>query len=473
MEDYSRIAKEIYNYIGGIKNVKKIVFCMTRVRIDIINKEKVNIEKLKSIDGVLGVLFDDKLQIVVGPTLARKVAEEMVSISGYKIGENFEENELENSNEDINLQEKTKIGKEKFNKNYFYSRFLKSISNIFVPLLPAFIGAGLIAGLSGVLTNSFFVEKINNNFLLQFNTILSVIKNGIFSYLIIYVGIYSAREFGATESLGGTIGGVTALLGMNQENPIINIFTKEPLKSGQGGILGVIFAVYILSFIEKYLRKKVSNSFDILITPFISLLITGIITIFFIMPFAGFVSIKILSGINLILGLNSTLSGFLLATFFLPMVMLGLHHVLIPIHLELIMSSGSTFLLPILAMAGAGQVGASMALYLKLRNNKKYTKILEYIKGGLPVGMLGIGEPLIYGVTLPLGKPFITACIGGGIGGAVIGLLGNVGAVSIGPSGIALIPLILQGEKIKYIIGLFSGYLGGFIVTYLFGNPRE
>ena len=94
-------------------------------------------------------------------------------------------------------------------------------------------------------------------------------------------------------------------------------------------------------------------------------------------------------------------------------------------------------------MAGAGQVGAALALWIRCKKDKELT---EMIKGALPVGILGIGEPLIYGVTLPLGRPFITACIGGGIGGAVIGMIGNVGAIAIGPSGAALIPLISDGK---------------------------
>lgn len=152
------------------------------------------------------------------------------------------------------------------------------------------------------------------------------------------------------------------------------------------------------------------------------------------------------------------------------MVMFGLHQILTPVHLEMIEQTGSTLLLPILAMAGAGQVGAALALWVKCRKN---TQLTELIKGALPVGILGIGEPLIYGVTLPLGRPFITACIGGGVGGAVIGLIGNIGATSIGPSGVALIPLIANGHWFGYVLGLLAAYAGGFVATYFFGTTKE
>src|SRR5699024_6700232 len=143
-----------------------------------------------------------------------------------------------------------------------------------------------------------------------------------------------------------------------------------------------------------------------------------------------------------------------------------LHQVLTPIHIEMINSYGFTPLLPILAMAGAGQVGAAFALWLKCSKNKEITRL---VKGALPVGILGIGEPLIYGVTLPLGRPFITACIGGGIGGAVLAGIGSIGAKAIGPSGLSLIPLITDGGILTYITGLVAGYVGGFVVTYFFG----
>lgn len=150
--------------------------------------------------------------------------------------------------------------------------------------------------------------------------------------------------------------------------------------------------------------------------------------------------------------------------------MFGLHQILTPIHVQMIDETGRTLLLPILAMAGAGQVGAALALWIRCKKDKELT---EMIKGALPVGILGIGEPLIYGVTLPLGRPFITACIGGGIGGAVIGMIGNVGAIAIGPSGAALIPLISDGKWWGYVLGLLAAYAGGFVATFFFGIPKE
>lgn len=199
-------------------------------------------------------------------------------------------------------------------------------------------------------------------------------------------------------------------------------------------------------------------------------MVMGLITIFLIMPIAGVISNSLVGALNWVLNIGGAFAGFVLGASFLPMVMFGLHQILTPVHLEMIEQTGSTLLLPILAMAGAGQVGAALALWVKCRKN---TQLTELIKGALPVGILGIGEPLIYGVTLPLGRPFITACIGGGVGGAVIGLIGNIGATSIGPSGVALIPLIANGHWFGYVLGLLAAYAGGFVATYFFGTTKE
>ncbi len=467
-EKIARIAKEIYENVGGEQNVRKVIHCMTRVRMTIIDNSKVNLVGLKAIDGVMGIVEDDTLQVVVGPGTVNKVAKKMVDMVGVKLGETFP-NSGGLSFEEQALANKA-AAKEKYNKPSKLKSVLKSISNIFVPMIPAFVGTGIVAGIAAVLSNLVVAGDLNAATWQQYIDIMNILKNALFAYLTIYVGINAANEFGATPTLGVVIGGVVMLTGMNPENPIKNIFTGQPLSAGQGGMLGVLLAVWLLSIVEKKLHEVVPESVDIIVTPTISLIIIGLLEIFLIMPLAGFVSDHLIGGINGILNIGGAFSGFVLGIAFLPMVMLGLHQILGPIHLEMIAKTGQTNLLPILAMAGAGQVGAALAIWAKLRKDRT---LVQNIKGALPVGILGVGEPLIYGVTLPMGRPFITACIGGGIGGAIIGFFGNVGAIATGPSGVALIPLIAHGKWIIYLLGLVGAYIGGFLATYFFGIPKD
>ncbi|NEY20025.1 PTS transporter subunit EIIC [Bacillus ginsengihumi] len=476
-----RLAREIYENVGGIGNVAKVIHCMTRVRMTIKDERKVNLNGLKAVDGVLGIVEDETLQVVVGPGIVNKVANIMVAEAGVKLGETFPEDLLDQSVSETEptLTDRQRVEakaaevkareKAKHNNNSAFKRVLKSISNIFVPLIPAFVGAGIIGGIAAIFSNLLTAGTIGHEWT-SIVTTLNVIKNGLFSFLVIYVGINSANEFGATPGLGGVIGAATLLTGMDPKAPLMNIFNGDALTAGQGGIIGVIFAVWILALVEKKLHKIIPNSIDIIVTPTIALLVIGLFTIFIVMPVAGVVSSALVGSITWVLNVGGAFSGFILGLFFLPMVMFGLHQILTPIHIEMINKTGVTLLLPILAMAGAGQVGAAFALWVRCRENKK---LVQLIKGALPVGILGIGEPLIYGVTLPLGRPFITACIGGGIGGAVIGGIGNIGAIAIGPSGIPLIPLIANGHWMGYVLGLLAGYVGGFLVTFFFGVPKD
>lgn len=463
-----QLAKEIYDGAGGIDNVQSIVHCMTRVRMSVRNDEKVDQEKLKAIPGVLGVVDDEQLQVIIGPGKVNKVAKEMVDMAGVELGE-----ELPHSTGKDKVNAKAaemKAAQKAKQKKSPFKAVLKDISNIFVPMIPAFVGSGLVAGVAAILTNLVTAGTLDAATWQQFIDVMNILKNGMFSYLVIFTGVNSAQVFGANPTLGGVIGAVVLLTGMNPEAPIVNLFTNQPLAAGQGGILGVIFAVWLLSIVEKKLHKVIPDAVDIIITPTLSLLVIGLLEIFLIMPLAGFISNGMVGGINWVLEVGGAFSGFVLGALFLPMVMFGLHQILTPIHVQMIDETGSTLLLPILAMAGAGQVGAAFALWIKLRKDKELT---EMIKGALPVGILGIGEPLIYGVTLPLGRPFITACIGGGIGGAVIGALGGIGAIAIGPSGAALIPLIAKGRWWGYVLGLLAAYIGGFVATYFFGIPKD
>ncbi|HCZ5710298.1 TPA: PTS transporter subunit EIIC [Staphylococcus aureus] len=474
MTKEQQLAERIIAAVGGMDNIDSVMNCMTRVRIKVLDENKVDDQELRHIDGVMGVIHDERIQVVVGPGTVNKVANHMAELSGVKLGDPIPHNHNDSEKMDYKsyAADKAKANKEAHKakqKNGKLNKVLKSIANIFIPLIPAFIGAGLIGGIAAVLSNLMVAGYISGAWITQLITVFNVIKDGMLAYLAIFTGINAAKEFGATPGLGGVIGGTTLLTGIAGKNILMNVFTGEPLQPGQGGIIGVIFAVWILSIVEKRLHKIVPNAIDIIVTPTIALLIVGLLTIFIFMPLAGFVSDSLVSVVNGIISIGGVFSGFIIGASFLPLVMLGLHHIFTPIHIEMINQSGATYLLPIAAMAGAGQVGAALALWVRCKRN---TTLRNTLKGALPVGFLGIGEPLIYGVTLPLGRPFLTACIGGGIGGAVIGGIGHIGAKAIGPSGVSLLPLISDNMYLGYIAGLLAAYAGGFVCTYLFGTTK-
>ncbi|HCZ8331466.1 TPA: PTS transporter subunit EIIC [Staphylococcus aureus] len=474
MTKEQQLAERIIAAVGGMDNIDSVMNCMTRVRIKVLDENKVDDQELRHIDGVMGVIHDERIQVVVGPGTVNKVANHMAELSGVKLGDRIPHNHNDSEKMDYKsyAADKAKANKEAHKakqKNGKLNKVLKSIANIFIPLIPAFIGAGLIGGIAAVLSNLMVAGYISGAWITQLIAVFNVIKDGMLAYLAIFTGINAAKEFGATPGLGGVIGGTTLLTGIAGKNILMNVFAGEPLQPGQGGIIGVIFAVWILSIVEKRLHKIVPNAIDIIVTPTIALLIVGLLTIFIFMPLAGFVSDSLVSVVNGIISIGGVFSGFIIGASFLPLVMLGLHHIFTPIHIEMINQSGATYLLPIAAMAGAGQVGAALALWVRCKRN---TTLRNTLKGALPVGFLGIGEPLIYGVTLPLGRPFLTACIGGGIGGAVIGGIGHIGAKAIGPSGVSLLPLISDNMYLGYIAGLLAAYAGGFVCTYLFGTTK-
>ena len=154
------------------------------------------------------------------------------------------------------------------------------------------------------------------------------------------------------------------------------------------------------------------------------------------------------------------------------MVLLGLHHGLIPIYAVQLEQMGGVSLFPVLAMAGAGQVGAALAIYFTAKKHGN-NRLVKIINGALPAGFLGVGEPLIYGVTLPMFKPFITAGLGAGFGGA-FAMLMNVTSSAWGPSGLVAIPLMQGADKmLYYFIGLVIAYVAGFIITKIAIKPED
>ncbi|WP_051529924.1 PTS transporter subunit EIIC [Anoxybacteroides tepidamans] len=445
----ARLASEIVEKLGGYQNIKGLTHCMTRLRVTPVDESKVDIDGLKKIDGVLGVVEQETLQIILGPGIVTRVAEEVSKLSGVDI-------ESLNVNELTSLAEQTKADLKKKNATPF-KLFLRKIASIFIPLIPAIVASGLIAGITNV------IIRVGANPESTVISILNFIGWGLFSYLGIFVGINAAKEFGGTPALGGIAG----ILIINPALANITLF-GEKLVPGRGGLVGVMLAAIFMAWIEKKVRRFVPAAVDIIITPAISVLITGIATLIVLQPVGGWISDLITKGLLSLIDTGGVLSGMILAGTFLPLVVTGLHQGLTPVHMELINSIGDDPLLPILAMGGAGQVGAAFAIYLKTKN----AQLRKVIKGGLPVGILGIGEPLIFGVTLPLGRPFITACLGAAVGGAFQAYF-NVATIAIGVSGLPLTFLVNAHQIVYYLIGLFIAYVSGFIFTYLFGFNEE
>lgn len=461
------LLRDILDNVGGVENIRSATNCMTRMRIRLKDENKVDHDKLENIEGVMGVVDAETLQIVVGPGTARKLTE--LLIEDYKIPEDTETpvdtKDWQDTKQDVKDRQSKGSGK----------KALETIANIFIPMIPAIIAAGLFQGFSSLIGTLIGEGTIGGGFWTATQTLFALIGNSFLGYFAVFTGVNAAKEFKATEALGGMIGA------MSIAAPLIDLSTQfglydaeEPLNSilttGKGGIIGVIMGVWILAQIEKFVRKRVPDVLDIMLSPVITLLIAGLIMVFIVMPVSGFISDWLVSFLSLFIGsenpIVSILSGYILAAVFLPMVLLGLHHGLIPIYAIQLETLGGVSLFPVLAMAGAGQVGAAIAIYM-IANKANDERMKGIITGALPAGILGIGEPLIYGVTLPMGKPFVTAGLGAGFGGAYVMMMG-VTASAWGPSGWVALPL-MQGTSsmLHFGIGLLISYVAGFIITRL------
>ncbi len=443
-KNHKLIAEKIMEQLGGASNVVSFTHCMTRLRVKPKNESLVNKSKLKDIDGVIGLVEEETLQIILGPGTVSKVSEEFGKLMGDDDNGNFDLIE-EAKQRNAELKEKNATP---------FKLFLRKIASIFIPLIPALVASGLITGITKSIVQAGWVPETS-----QIATLLTVVGSGLFVYLGILVGINSAKEFGGSPALGGLAG----ILVINPEVANITLF-GENLLPGRGGLIGVMFAAIFIAYLEKRIRRYVPASLDIIVTPTVALLITGIITYVVFMPIGGIISDGITQGLLYLLDMGGIIAGFVLGSTFLPLVVTGLHQGLMPIHLELINTIGSSPLFPILAMGGAGQVGAAFAIYMKTKKKR----LKRAVGGALPAGLLGIGEPLIFGVTLPLGRPFLTACLGAGVGGAFQAVF-KIATMGIGVSGLPLTFLVLPGQILLYLTGLVISYAAGYLFTYWFG----
>lgn len=464
--DYAKIACDVLSLVGGKKNVQANATCMTRLRISVFDKSIVQLEELKKVDGVLGIIDQDTVQIVFGPGKVTKVGEAFSSLSGKYLG----------SGDEINAKELTKMNKAsaKSKQTNQVQLFLRKIANIFVPLLPGIIAAGLINGLSNVIHVS-----TGGSFSGQWwYECIRTMGWALFAYLPLFVGMNAAKEFKGSPILGAMAGSLSIvnaampLLTKTENGSVLLPFTNAVFNPAAGGLLAALLAGMFFAIIERQFRKMIPEIVTTFFTPLLTIIVGSIVALLVIQPLGAFLTNSIYASLHFVYTSMGVVGGYILSAGFLPLVSVGLHQALTPIHAMLNDPAGAThginYLLPILMMAGAGQVGAGFALYSKTKNKK----LKQLTRDSLPVGILGIGEPMMYAVTLPLGKPFITACLGSGVGGILASFF-HIGTVSQGVSGLFGLLIVVPGTQLYFIIATLGAYIGGFALTYIFGVDEQ
>ncbi len=432
------IAIRILELSGGKNNIAGVTSCVSRCRLEVADIGKVNTKELEQIEGAQAVVIaGTQVQIVFGPGKCRKVAQEVASAAGIT----YDVMDAKDLKSDLAAKNQTP-----------FKLMLKKCAGIFIPILPAIIASGLLAGINNILKN--FIPGYSES---TFAQLLSVIHQTAFNYLPIFVGISAAKTFGGSMFVGGT---VAAILQMSSLTGI-SVFGIT-MQAGRGGIIAVLAITAFAAWTEKRIRKFVPDIIDIFATPVLTVFISGFVGLLIIQPIGGLLSDAIVNAINFGIEKGGFFFGFAMSAVWLPLVATGLHHGVTPIKAELQNTIGNVPIQVMCAFVGPGQVGAVLAVYLKTRN----TRLKKVILSGIPVQLLGIGEPLIYGVTLPLVKPFICACLCAGVGGGIAAMLGLT-SFGYGLSGLLLTlslnkPLLYLGIYLLVIVL-------SFVVTYFVG----
>ncbi|ELI5732357.1 PTS N-acetylmuramic acid transporter subunit IIBC [Vibrio fluvialis] len=471
---------QILAAVGGSGNVNKCGNCMTRLRLTLVNNGVADQATLKQIPCVMGVVeSDEQFQIILGPGKAQQAADLMNQLIESITSGNAQPIEAKDS-QDLSSVAAAQKKQMKSKQTSAVQRFLSKFATIFTPLIPGFIAAGLLLGFATLLEQIYVVDQTPSQFMLDLIAYMKVFGKGLFAFLSILIGYNAQQAFGGS-GVNGAILASLFVLGYNPEatsgiySGMSEFFgyTIDP----RGNIIGVLLAAIIGAQVERKVREYMPDDLDMILTSVVTLLIMGVVTYVVIMPIGG----ELFKGMSwLFMNLNDNpLGAAVLAGLFLISVVFGIHQGFVPVYFALMEAQGFNSLFPILAMAGAGQVGASLALYFKAN---KDAMLRTQVKGAIIPGILGIGEPLIYGVTLPRVKPFVTACVGGAAGGFFIGLVSYLGLpvglnTVFGPSGIVAIPLMTSNSGIfagmaVFVTGLLISYVVGFIATYFVGSKN-
>ena len=455
--DYRKTAQEIYDHIGKKENIISAAHCATRLRLVISDNSKADKEYVENIEGVKGVFFaQGQMQIILGTGVVNKVYDEFIQIAGVS----------ESSKEELK-----KVAASRANP---VQRLIKTLGDIFVPIIPAIVASGFLMGIMEALN-----FMVNNGFLNidtsgSIYTFAQLFSNTAYTFLPILIAYSGAKVFGANPYLGAVIGMImihpnlqnawtVATEGVKATQKVWFGLYSIDMVGYQGHVIPVIIAVWVLAQIEKRLHKVVPAMFDLFVTPLVSVFVTGYLTLSIIGPIFVAVENGLLNGIQWLIALPFGIGSFIMGAFYAPTVVAGVHHMYTIIDLGQLSKFGVTYWLPLASAANIAQGGATLAVALKTKDQK----IKSMAVPSALSACMGITEPAIFGVNLRFGKPFVMGCIGGAFG-ALFASVTGLGATGTGVTGIFGILLCLN-NPVSYILMFVIAFGAAFALTWLFG----
>jgi PTS system sucrose-specific IIC component len=470
------LARRLIDLSGGPDNMVEVIHCTTRIRLKLKNYDQIDEAGLRQIKEVQNInKLPGQLQIIVGPELVYKLHRKINLWLQQHEQTALKPSILESKESELQA-EPSMPSPDQDQRSGIMQRIIQVatiFSDILIPILPLFIAAGILLGLVTILQSSDWVTEGAVWFRL-----LQLLTSSAFQIISVLFGYHAVRRFGGTPAIGAVLGiamsqpDLAILIG-SYDTTVQNIDTMvTPQFSYQGAMMPIILAALIMAWIEKGIRRILPASASTLLAPAISLIIGGTLAILLISPVAIWLGEWIGQELEYLFIYGGTFFGFILGGIYSTIVLTGLHQGIQALEVALIADPrvGVNFLLPIWSMANMAQGGAGLAVYLTTRNNE----LRKVALSGSITAFLGITEPIALGVNLKLGRPFLSAAIGGAVGGAYVGFH-HVIASSFGLTGIPMLVYIIPfGEMnfIHYMIGFLLSAGIAFMTTLLLGAEK-
>ena len=455
--DYRKVAEEIYEKVGRKENLVSAAHCATRLRLVLVDNDRCDAKAVEEIDGVKGVFSaSGQLQIILGTGTVNKVYDEFLAVSGLSAA----------SKEDAKAAAAA--------KQPIYKRAVKTLGDIFVPIIPAIVASGFLMGIMEALNfmvNNGFVNIDTTSSVFVFANLFS---NTAYVFLPILIAYSAAKVFGGNPYLGAVIGMLmihpdlqnawtVATEGVQKTQSVWFGLYKVDLVGYQGHVIPVIIAVFVMCLIEKKLHKIVPAMFDLFVTPLVSVFATGYLTYSIIGPVFVTIENGIIGGVQQLIALPFGIGSLIMGGLYSLTVVAGVHHMYTVIDVGQLGLLGVAYWRPLASAANIAQGAATLAVALKTKNQK--TKSMA-VPSALSCFM-GITEPAIFGVNLRFFKPFICGAVGGAAGALYASIVG-LGATGTGVTGIFGLLLCLH-DPINYMIMFLISAGVAFALTWVLG----